>query len=685
MNSSALKLFRKAYGLEQDNPAEEERDINSPSFNPHKYFTESISTDSVPNLIAKENTFLSEIKSYENELQSLVYGNYQKFLNAADTVQKLSENISQLKTQMNDLSSHVQTIARKDDELSRKLGPNRQNVAKLVGISRLLQRVKFIANLPTQLNLCLEQEKYATAVNVWTKVETLLTTHSDFPSFSKIHQESSKIMEEIKTQIRGQMLNTDISVSDSVDSALLLIRLKTPLGLICSQLAHHRFLVIDNTLEYEEIPSDPFKALDSLNKFVISDAKLFIELYKEKLVPLEKDSTTKVDGVLSDFMSNTFERISQFLPLQQLFQLTALQLVEYLSQFDSLVRSIATPEQLSRRTHRTLQQYTESRTMEIFNGVEEFLSNDSAEKDITVDRIVSLLTDPLIALIDEFAALAAKFPECGQYLTQQIQLMIARVLKLFRAANPQFALHLGLAATLIGDRELQHIFENVQRIEPDLPPVIGSLSKDCKRTASLCLKGFVASRRRFYDTALISAVDSIDWQKNGEKPNQPSKFVVDFVASIDGLHSQLVKVLEAKVPRSPYKASIFGVGNPNFSGTRTANDVIASMFSSVNSLHLGREISFETPQIVTAIAMYGVKTILELIRNQTFSSFGFNQVQIDCFFLYSSLKEKIDSVDTFGTLIEEIVVSAAEATIDPVPLDLHELLAIYEHFLNINM
>ena len=684
MNSStAHKLLRQHYGLEPKDSAEEERDINSPSFNPHKYFTESISTDSVPNLIAKENTFLSEIKSYETELQTLVYGNYQKFLNASDTVQELNSNISELKIKMSDLNLHVETIARKNAQISQKLDPNRQKVARLVGISRLLQRVKFIANLPAQLNLCLEQEKYATAVNVWSKVETLLTTQLNYPSFHKIHQECSKIMEEIKTQIRGQMLNTDISVEDSVESALLLIRLKTPLSLICSQLAHHRFLVIDNTLEYEAISNDPFEALESLNKLVISDAKMFISLYREKLIPLEKDSTTKVDGVLSDFMSNTFERISQFLPAQQLFSLSALKLADYLRKFDDLVKNVATPEQLSRHTHRTLQQYTEARTMEVYNGLEKMLK-DGNDDTIVVETIISSITEPLLKLIDEFTSLAREHAECGQYLIQQIQLMLARVLKLFKVSNPKYALYLGLASTLLGEKELRNIFESVQRIEPDLPPVIGSLEMDCKKTASFCLKNFIANKRQSIDAQLIEEINKFDWSTTKE-PKEPSSVVIEFIKIIEEMHSQLIKVLDPRMPRSPYKTSIFGNGNPNFSGTRNANDVIASMFSSVNSLHLGKEISFDTAQIITSIAMYGAKTILELVRNQTFSRCGFNQIQIDCFYIYASLKEKVDSADTFGTLIEEITFSAAEASLEPVPLDITELSAIYEHYFTSNL
>ena len=671
--STNSKWLRQFYGLETKNSTEDEKDINSPSFNPHKYFTDSIATDSVPNLLAKENTFLSEIKSYESDLQGLVYGNYQKFLTAADTVQELGSNINDLKSKIEDLSTHIETMSRKNQKVSQKLDPNRQKVARLVGISRLLQRVKFIANLPAQLNLCLEQEKYATAVNAWSKVETILSTQLNFPSFHKIHEECSAIMEEIKTQIRGQMLNTDISVQDSVESALLLIRLKTPLGLICSQLGHHRFLVIDNTLEYQEKIDDPFKALEVLDETVLEDAKTFIQLFKEKLIPLEKGTTTKVDGVLSDFMTNTFQRIIQFLSIEELYSLNAQKLAEYLVLFDKHIGPIATPEQLSRHTHRTLQQYTEARAMEVYNRLEKTLQSDD---EISVENILNTITEPVLQLIDEFVVLAQKHSECGQYLMQQIQLMLVRVLELFKKANPKNALFLGLSASILGERELQKIFTEVLKIEPDLPPVMSGLAINCKATANACLNSFVSHRRKTIDQQLIDGFAQIDWFTD-EDPTGPSKPVEEFLNIVNDLYSQLFKTLEAKIPRSPYKSSIFNSGTPNFSGIRNTNDVIASMFASVNSLKLGREISFDTNQIITSITMYGTKTILELVRNTPLSTKGFNQIQIDCYCLYSMLKEKVESADVFGTLVEEITFSAAEQTPNPQPLDTSTLSSKY--------
>ena len=212
---------------------------------------------------------------------------------------------------MNNLKTNLTNVAMNNEKICGNLANSRQKIQRLVGISRLLERVEFISKLPNKLRECLKNGKYGNAVGVWVKVERILISQNHFPSFKRIHEECLEIMEEIKNKIRGQMLSTDVSVSESIDNAVLLVKLNAQLGIVCSQLAHHRFLMIDNALEYETIPEEPFEALSKLKSIAIDEASTFVELYREKFLKMEDDkiNNAKIKGILTDFMNNTFERI----------------------------------------------------------------------------------------------------------------------------------------------------------------------------------------------------------------------------------------------------------------------------------------------------------------------------------------------------------------------------------------
>ena len=139
------KSLKQFYGLDAPDPEREARDIDSPHFQARAFYEESLQTDSLPKLLAKEQSLVSEIQSFDSDLQTLVYDNYSKFLGASDTVDSLSESISTMTDKMNHLRDNLTGVAKHSEEIGADLEPNRQKIQRLVGISRLLERVEFIS------------------------------------------------------------------------------------------------------------------------------------------------------------------------------------------------------------------------------------------------------------------------------------------------------------------------------------------------------------------------------------------------------------------------------------------------------------------------------------------------------------------------------------------------------------
>lgn len=727
--STANKLLRQYYGLDTPDQEQEVRDIDSPHFDPNSFFDEAAKNDSLPQILARENSLVSDIRSFDNDLQTLVYDNYAKFLGASDTVHSLSENISALTTQMDSLQKNLQEISVHSGKIINDLEPNRQRIQRLVGISRLLGRVEFISRLPMQLNACLKTEKYEAAVNVWTKVETILSTQQHFPSFKQIHEDCIKIMDEIQNRIRGQMLNADLSVDGAVTCATLLVKLKNPLGYVCSQLEHHRYLIIDNNLEYEDIPEEPFEALAKLKTLAIDDAETFIKLYKEKLIPLESndENLSKVNGVLAEFMNSVFDRISKLLPAKILFNLDCNKIASYINLFEKMMEPIATHQQISRHMHTVLQQYTEAKTLTVFDQMKVIISKDEEfESQELFTTITTQFSQLCTHLIDEFQVLVMmSHKECSDFLIHQISTMFEKLFAYFLECDPKKSLVLAMVSLVFSQREILRVFDQLSHLESNSPlqSIQDKLSIDCKQVAKKCLSRYVTSRRLIENQMVIQGMRQFNWTCEDRRqslknqtlpedgdistPNNATQDVLTFIDDIDDMFNEINLLLslikeqseqgstlaQSNNPSSQFnsmqrskssmKSTSFysNMNKPTFYGIREEGiHQIDRLFTSVNRLHLSQELGFDVQIILGAIIMYTLKSLLEVVRKNVFSCYGFNQIQVNGYYLYTEFEDKVNQQDLFSALIEEIISSAADRTIDPAPLEVPTLQRIYEEY-----
>lgn len=687
---STNRLLRQFYGLE-DAETNDDTDIDSPNFNPHKYFEENSKNLSIPNIIAKQNQIISEIRTHENELQTIVYGNYQKFLHASDVVSEFNSQIGGLKDKVGELKSHFSEMKARNDVIENKYGNNKQEVVRLTGISRLLERVKFIMNLPEELNKCLQTENYKKAVNIWLKVEKILANHKQIPSFQSIESQCLSIMKDIKSRICGQMLNTDITVSDSIDYAVLLVRLGSPLRLICSQLAHQEYLIIDNRFEDDSKPSGPFDVLDQTDELAIRDATEFVKLFKERLVPLETDATGKISGVLSDFTTKTFDRVCEFVNSGvSLTDLTVNDFFSYLEKFDQLLSSIASSEQLSLHTHRVLVQYIEAATAKIYVSASDYIINNIKSDAAELSRAI---TEPILTLITQFAAFSAKYGECGMTLAKQIQLSLLKLFEVFKNTPGDDILVLSKIAQKLSEGEIDEIYQRISDIEPDIPPLSIELTNTARRTSEQCLLSFITAARRQIDLQL-----SKDMMKYNnyleEEPNYPSEAASNLMATLKDYSQRVAALFSPANFQMTFSPRKIGSSSnaPSFNGIRDEND-ISQMFhqASFGRLFLNPRISMDPAEITFSLIIYAAKSFLEFVRPMMFSKFGFNQVQVDGFCLSNIFQfvekvgfERIDNERTgiVTFILEEAVYSAGDRTDEFEPFQMSKLYSIWDLYKN---
>lgn len=682
---STNKLLRQYYKMDSSGTASSSNDIDSPYFDHAKFFEEKTKNDPVTNLLTLQSSVVTEIRSFENDLQTLVCDNYTKFLSASNTVNQLSEDIASIKSNISDLKVRLRNLRECNSDMNEKLNPGRDKLSRLVSISRLLKRVKFISKLPEKLREYREQELYSEAVDVWSKYEAILLSQQHFPSFSRIHTECTGIIEDVKSRIRGHMLNTDVSVLESIEYGTLLIKMQTSVGLICSQLAHHRFLVIDNILEYEDIPTEPFSCLDFLSKIIVNDSLIFIKQYEERLVPLEKpENIQKIEGVLSDFKKNTFTRIAQFLPLDPLFSLQPEDLVQYVNVFINTMQCFSVNGNINIYTTSILESYTTNR---LNNIILEITNTDDVPKDgfnSVFEKFIVSVND-VISNYEVF--INSGYLKSSDFIVKSVCELFTKLFSFIKGGSPERSLNFGVILQSFAQRDFYKLFGVFGRFNTN-QSIRENLISTSKQVSFECLWNYITHKRSSIENELFSRYVEGNFlsYRNDNKASDAAQYLFEY---IDSVRSEVHEVLDIvkeetneeqswSVPKYSYKTSLFGTKGPSFTGARDGGLQIDRMFTTVNRLHLSKDVTFNEKQILNSLIMYALKTILEIVRSSYLTKKSFNQVQIDLYFIYNKYKSIAKETELFEALVDEVIQSAADRCENPEPIDTSTLASIYE-------
>ncbi|CAG8534003.1 7736_t:CDS:1 [Ambispora gerdemannii] len=135
----AKDLLRNYYGLadvekKQVNPL----DIDSNSFEPEKYFNKLVTEKQLSELIQQDNDLITEIRQLNGDMETLVYENYNKFISATDTIQKMRSNVEAMESEMDQLTKNVSNMSNISREVESALGPKRDKSRKLAEVHESL-------------------------------------------------------------------------------------------------------------------------------------------------------------------------------------------------------------------------------------------------------------------------------------------------------------------------------------------------------------------------------------------------------------------------------------------------------------------------------------------------------------------------------------------------------------------
>jgi hypothetical protein len=215
-------------GRRDDQSAAHALDLDSASFKPKVYMKHLLTSETLPELLKTDSELIKEIKHLDNNMKTLVYDNYSKFITAASTIRKMKTKVESMEEEMSRLVNNIGTISSSSERISSTLQEKRLQIEQLSGVHHLLHRLQFLVELPSRLRQSIAMSAYGDAVQYYARTYTILEKYKHFPSFAPIAQQCTQIITDLKTVITHKFGDSDARPEQRSQYVELLLDLQEP-------------------------------------------------------------------------------------------------------------------------------------------------------------------------------------------------------------------------------------------------------------------------------------------------------------------------------------------------------------------------------------------------------------------------------------------------------------------------
>lgn len=141
-------------------------------------------------------------------LQTLVYENYSRFIEATDAIRSIGVNVEANKAALETLIGSMNSVSEISRNIEESLGDLRDRTAEKIRVQRLLTRLDTLLKLPTTLQQQINQGKYKTAATSYLSVASVLAKHSQgFESLKTIETECNIILQTLQRDLYHKLLH----------------------------------------------------------------------------------------------------------------------------------------------------------------------------------------------------------------------------------------------------------------------------------------------------------------------------------------------------------------------------------------------------------------------------------------------------------------------------------------------
>ncbi|CAI2306426.1 unnamed protein product [Caenorhabditis sp. 36 PRJEB53466] len=667
-------------------------DVTKPEFDVEAYMVKILKEKSLNELVKEEESMVSAVRRLDSDVHQIVYENYNKFLTATNTVRKIQDEFTQLDSEMKSLSQSMQTISSLIGNLDGVLGEKRDDILQLGSSYKVVNSLKHIFDLPLVLQSEFDERNYGEVLRMFKLAEESLEQYKDVPTVQSVLEKSRKIYDITEKQLMDQLRNPASGaefVSEAVDLLLTIGRDKDEVQkmlLTCSE----QSLRVDlkdlqqnhaDVLDLVDRASESF--IPNLTLIATTHDRLFEEKRDELLAVLQTEMNSLHALVSKVFLSSSDAKDCSIV----------------VRALDRYFRKISTCRHVIPGLDFL------PLTIELINEVSEH------EIDLSLTRIKeelrSSLNDVRKALVNEEKDLSVLVSKIEQVFVHQVKTALANLL-LFTASDVTFAtlppdefrqsFALNAHERLLVQAfhrftELADEYEagagNIRFVDPRVLLIFAVAlqhlsNKSATYLLNLCREQFsLTPDDGLTDITVVTAEVKTRAQKLircyaektglafGETLVKGCTMLVQPAATPNAVRASVRRLVEEMTACDGELTQLLG-GETKPKDIRVSRRPITTALDAArDSLWCERidfhlQIHFNRSSIITAIIKVVLKIFIESIRLQTYSKFGVEQVQVDCYYLQRCLAAMISDEVVVNSMVDQALSSALKRCQDPV-------------------
>jgi hypothetical protein len=727
---SLSSLLSQYYGRTQegsDSPTTIATDVNnidSARFDANKYVKKLLENQPLDELMKRDQKLSKEIKKLDTDLQMLVYENYNKFITATDTIKKMKVHVESMEGEMKNLAINMENITNCSSTINNNLAPRRSQIEKLSSVNRMLKKMQFLLELPSRLNQCLEMKTYAVAVKYYNIADNILKQYSHLPSFQSIQEESMVVMTKIKTALR-EILNDPTATHNNLEEYLkLLLDLKEPVDEVLKDFLDGRRSILNSMLkEYDNSKSITQNLKDLNQQFItsfLSNVRIYHTLFKktQPLVEFTRDLFNNYFKISRKILVEGYQHIAkegvQDTGMQDLKSAVLMFAVD-LYVVHAKVPDAALSDKISNVLSDAIRHYILSNVKIIKSKIHTLISalaKHKPKEPVTLD-LINNTAEEIMQIFKTFIAHYKNFIEMrdSKFIEPKLPVFQSWIkshcVGLFdhitEVLNNSVAPHSILTVTrerhndttttgalLLCRLAMTLASETVPQVQKLLNDggknyFIGEqLSSSLERTSQVLIVHYIEQSGMNCSKFIRAGMETSDWI-NTDVPRDVRTHITVLADETIKIYAELIAILPNTMTRSHSTDSLrsattidtttspFLVDSFTF-GNNDANSIVKDVMKIFNKklatfrIKTPREITVRV--IMTEVLKLTCKSLEEFVRACTFGKNGYQQIQVDTTFLRMLWSSQCGVDESFiGGLLNEVMASSAERSLEPTPLE----------------
>jgi vacuolar protein sorting-associated protein 51 len=183
-------------------------DLDSADFDAAKHTEGFVLHSGVRPLLETEESLACQVRTLDSSMQTLVYENYSRFIEATDAIRSIGVNVQANSTNLQKLTSSMKTVGATARSVEMTCGSLRDSVVEKLRVKRLLQRLDALLKLPSTLRENIDAGRYRWASKSYLTAYNILSKHSaGFESLQRIEIECYDIMAAMLMDVKRKLLH----------------------------------------------------------------------------------------------------------------------------------------------------------------------------------------------------------------------------------------------------------------------------------------------------------------------------------------------------------------------------------------------------------------------------------------------------------------------------------------------